>query len=73
MHMVVVHAPASNVGVPWKPTLHTHADACVLFAVSSVALFAGHAVQLLPVVSPSPYVLVPHEHLWVPGPVCVQI
>jgi hypothetical protein len=54
------------------PTLHTQAVALAFVAVSRVALFDGHAVHLVPVLTPSPYVLAPHEHACVPGPVCVH-
>ena len=55
------------------PLLQTHAERSVLAFPATVPLLDGQAVHLLPDVLPSPYRLDPHEHLWLPGPVCVQM
>ena len=43
MHMVVVHAPVSNVGVPWKPTLHTHVPGPPVASPVQVACLSARA------------------------------
>ena len=64
---------ASQVPLTFEyPITHRQAVFTRLGVLSSVALFAGHAVQLVPVFLPSPYVLGPQEHMCVPGPVCVH-
>ena len=54
------------------PTLQRHAAAFVFGVLLCVALLTGQAVHFVPVFFPSPYVLAPHEHVCVPGPVCVH-
>ena len=64
---------ASQVPLTFEyPITHRQAVFTRLGVLSFVALFAGHAVQLVPVFLPSPYVLGPQEHMCVPGPVCVH-
>ena len=43
VHMVVVHAPVSNVGVPWKPTLHTHVPGPPVASPVQVACLSARA------------------------------